>query len=260
MEPERMGLWGKVIGGTTGFMVGGPFGAAVGFLMGNAIERRTQQAVQNLLQAGPVTLLLQKVRQEGRETVLALASLSLAARLARVDGPITQAEEDALLRSLGVPEGAGDPIIRLFRSPAHEQLGPAAVAARLGELFASEPERLEALARVLGAVAVADGPVGEAEMQFLRAVCAAMGLSSDAWKGLGGGSSGRLVDPYAILGVSPDVSDEDARAAFRRLLRETHPDALRSQSATDQQIAEADVRMAVVNAAWDEIRRRRGLR
>ena len=30
--------------------------------------------------------------------------------------------------------------------------------------------------------------------------------------------------PYEILGVSPSVSNDDLRAAYRRLLRETHPD------------------------------------
>jgi hypothetical protein len=42
---------------------------------------------------------------------------------------------------------------------------------------------------------------------------------------LGGNGTGDAVRPWELLGVDRDASENDVRAAFRRLSRRTHPDA-----------------------------------
>ena len=46
-------------------------------------------------------------------------------------------------------------------------------------------------------------------------------------------------DYYAVLGVDPDASPEDIKAAFRRLAREHHPDATGGDDAQYKEISEA---------------------
>ena len=52
-------------------------------------------------------------------------------------------------------------------------------------------------------------------------------------------------DPYKTLQVDPEAEDEVIAAAYRRLARKYHPDVAASP--------EAAVRMAAINAAWEEI-------
>ncbi len=54
-------------------------------------------------------------------------------------------------------------------------------------------------------------------------------------------------DPYKVLGVSPDASDEEIKQAYRRLAKKYHPDL----NPGDQEAAK---RMQEVNAAYEQIK------
>ena len=54
-------------------------------------------------------------------------------------------------------------------------------------------------------------------------------------------------DPYKVLGVSPDASDEEIKQAYRRLAKKYHPDL----NPGDQEAAR---RMQEVNAAYEQIK------
>ncbi len=59
-----------------------------------------------------------------------------------------------------------------------------------------------------------------------------------------------MTDPYRILGVSRDVSDEDLKSAYRKLARKYHPDNF----ATDETArAMAEEKMKEINEAYDAI-------
>ena len=54
-------------------------------------------------------------------------------------------------------------------------------------------------------------------------------------------------DPYKVLGLSPDASDEDVKRAYRRLAKKYHPDLNPGD-------AEAAKKMQQVNAAYEQIK------
>ena len=54
-------------------------------------------------------------------------------------------------------------------------------------------------------------------------------------------------DPYKVLGVSPDASDEDIKRAYRRLAKKYHPDL-------NPDDKEAARKMQEVNAAYEQIK------
>ena len=54
-------------------------------------------------------------------------------------------------------------------------------------------------------------------------------------------------DPYKVLGVSPDASDEEIKKAYRRLAKKYHPDLHPGDP-------EAQRKMNEINAAYDQIK------
>ena len=54
-------------------------------------------------------------------------------------------------------------------------------------------------------------------------------------------------DPYKVLGVSPDASDEEIKRAYRKLAKKYHPDL----NPGDQEAAKM---MQLINAAYEQIK------
>jgi len=63
-------------------------------------------------------------------------------------------------------------------------------------------------------------------------------------------------DPYEVLGVDPDMPLEEIRKHWRRLVRDTHPDAMLARGVPEEAVKLAEKRMIAINQAWDEISER----
>ena len=63
----------------------------------------------------------------------------------------------------------------------------------------------------------------------------------------------KMTDPYKVLGVSPDASDDEIKKAYRQLARKYHPDKYRDSDLADL----ASEKMKEVNAAYEEIKKMR---
>ena len=62
-----------------------------------------------------------------------------------------------------------------------------------------------------------------------------------------------MTDPYKVLGVAPDASDDEIKKAYRALARKYHPDKYRDSDLADL----ASEKMKEVNAAYEEIQNMR---
>ena len=64
-------------------------------------------------------------------------------------------------------------------------------------------------------------------------------------------------DPYAVLGIRSEASNEELEQAYRRRMSEYHPDRVAHAA---QEIRDmADERSREINQAYDQIKRQRGL-
>lgn len=62
-----------------------------------------------------------------------------------------------------------------------------------------------------------------------------------------------MTDPYKVLGVSPDISDEDLKSVYRDLARKYHPDNYANNPLADL----AGEKMKEINEAYDQIQQMR---
>jgi DnaJ like chaperone protein len=56
------------------------------------------------------------------------------------------------------------------------------------------------------------------------------------------------------------MTDDELKAAYRKLVRENHPDALTAQGMPEEFVQLANERLAAINDAWDKVSKERGIR
>ena len=261
-----MSVWGKIIGGVTGFAMAGPLGAVVGAALGHAADSGGFGQFQAKLGGrvpgfGPSRL---QALLGGRDQIFAVGVVVLAAKLAKSDGPVVRSEIDAFRRSFRIPPAAIRDIGRLFDRARDSADSFEGYAAQLGEAFADNRGMLEDVLVALFAIARADGPINLREQAFLQTVCHRFRLGVDAWERARDGRQRRASpveddDPYSAMGMTREASDEELRATWLQLMRENHPDSLAGRGVPAEFIASAGDKVARINAAWDQIKRERGL-
>jgi len=258
-------VWGKIIGGVAGFAMGGPFGAVVGAALGHAADSGGLGDIGKGFRLPRAFSPARLTATLGRkEQVFAVAVVVLAAKLAKCDGPVNRLEIDAFKRSFRIPPQSARDIGRLFDQARDSPEGFEDYATQLGEAFSDAPGVLEDVLAALFAIARADKPVTVIEHQFLLAVCHRFGLGQAAWERASGPAPRRPPppegeDPFEVLGVARSATGEDIRATWKRLMRDNHPDGLASRGVPEESIARATAKVARINAAWDRIKRERGL-
>ena len=261
-----MSYWGKIIGGTAGFLVGGPYGLVIGAAIGHATDSGSVHTARRSFRGNGAAF--NPARLAGmlgrRQEVFAITVTVLAAKLSKVDGPVTRAEIDAFKRNFRIPPGSARGIARLFDQARDSTDSFEPYAAQLAEAFADNRIVLEQVLGSLFSIARADGPLNLREQEFLHRVHRRMALDQIAWERASGETPRRPepvdeTDPYLELGVPRTTSGEELRATWKRLMRENHPDTLAARGVPADFVARASDKVARINAAWDRIKRERGL-
>ncbi len=189
-----------------------------------------------------------------RSVAFAIAVIALGAKMAKADGQVTRDEVTAFREVFQIARDDEAGAARVFNMARTDIAGYQDYARRVHAMFSDDPKTLRDLMEGLFHIAMADGVYHPAEDEFLSNVADIFGLSGPEFQAL----KTRFVpdakpDPYSVLGVTPDTPLPDIRAAWRRLVRETHPDAMMARGVPEEAIRLAEKRMSDINRAWDEI-------
>ncbi len=262
-------MWGKILGSFAGFAMGGPIGALFGAAAGHAYDQMHDDGGTGKLPPswgegwggfGPFAV-LGGSSEANRQMIFSVAVIVLGAKVAKADGVVNRAEIDAFKEVFRIPPQDSRKIARLFDQSKRDADGFEPYAQQVATLFRHDPAVLEDLLASLFYIARADGDIHRLELAFLKRVADIFNLSNVAFDRVRAMfMKSECSDPYDVLGLSENVTDEEVKRTYRKLIREHHPDAMIARGVPKSFIEMATQKMAAINSAYDQIERERRLK
>ena len=265
-----MGI-GKWIGGVLGFMAFGPLGALAGIILGSFFEEGANMTGQSF--GGGTNYDDEHTRRDpyaGERNSFLFSMLVMASYIIRADGKIMHSEMEYvrqfLQRNFGeIAVSQGEEILlKLFdqakRMDQENNMGFKNTIRECGTQIAynlSYEERLQLLA-FLAEIAKSDGNVCAAEINALKEVAMAMGMSDREVESMLNLKGSSLDDAYKVLEIEPTATDEEVRAAYRRMAVKHHPDKVASLGEDIRKAA--NEKFQKINEAKERIYQSRGLK
>jgi DnaJ like chaperone protein len=256
----------KIIGLIIGWIWSGSFwGGLLGFIIGSFID-----SLRN------ARIVIHR-RTTSRDVFIKTLLIFTTAVVKADNGKMVRSELDFvrayLLRILGTEKT--QEALLVLREMLDQQFDIYAVAQQFGR-NSSIHEKLMMLQFLFG-LAATDGRVDPAEMETIRFISNAMGVSDRdfeslkamffGWQGgFGGGnyssSAGyrpvyNIENDYKVLEIEPSVSDDEVKKAYRKQAMKHHPDKVNHLGEEIRKAAEE--RFAKLNEAYERIKKVRGM-
>lgn len=222
-----------------------------------SIWTRISDAVSALAKGEGLSAVFDRLRSPPERSVaFTIAVIGLGAKMAKADGQVTRDEVTAFREVFQIARDDEAGAARVFNLARQDVAGFDVYARRIKAMFGAENATLTDLMEGLFHIAVADGVYHPKEDIFLSEVARIFGLSEHEFATL----RSRFVpdakpDPFAVLGVSPDMPLDQIRKVWRQRVREMHPDKMIARGVPPEAIKLAEKRLTDVNDAWDKISR-----
>lgn len=195
------------------------------------------------------------------QVAFTIGVIALSAKMAKADGVVTEDEVAAFNEVLLVPPEEAANVRRVFDMARRSVAGFESYARQIARMFEDRAAALEDLLDGLFHIAKADGVIHPEELSFLERVAHIFGFTGPDWERIRCSHLGcDRADPHLILGLEPGVPNEEVKAAWRRLARQHHPDALRARGVPEEFVHLAERKLAAINEAYDRLRKDRGFK
>jgi DnaJ like chaperone protein len=187
-----------------------------------------------------------------RSVAFTIAVLALGAKMAKADGQVTRDEVTAFREVFQIAESDTQGAARVFNLARQDVAGFEEYATRIAGMFRDQPVMLRDLMEGLFHIAMADGLYHPNEDAFLERVAEIFDMDEAEFASL----RARFVPdtsplPHTVLGIAPNATKQEARAAWRQLVRDNHPDALVARGLPAEAVAMAEKRLIDINRAWE---------
>ncbi|WP_171101896.1 molecular chaperone DjiA [Ruegeria sp. HKCCD7255] len=220
-----------------------------------SIWTRISDALSALTQGESLTAVFEKLRTPPERSVaFTIAVIALGAKMAKADGQVTRDEVTAFRDVFQIAREDEANAARVFDMARTDVAGYQDYARKISVMFSDDSTTLCDLMEGLFHIALADGFYHPNEDEFLEQVSRIFGQTDAQFMAL----RARFVpdaphDPYTVLGVPRDMPVEEIRKVWRKLVRDTHPDAMMARGVPEEAVRLAEKKMIDINRAWDEI-------
>ncbi len=219
-----------------------------------------------------------------RQSLFFKTAFTLMGKIAKADGRVSEQEVqhvEKFMTQLNMSPAHRKQAINHFKTGSNANFDIEPLIAEFNSATLQSPNLKQMLMVYLARVALADGQLHQNEATLMQDIAQQLGYSPQAFAQLmamlqgqdqfaggsyhqggagsmGGYTSARAIESaYQALGVTKDNSDAEIKKAYRRLIREYHPDKLMGQGLPEAMIKEATERSQEIQAAYDLIKKSR---
>jgi len=263
------------------------FAGFIGFLVGAFISFKLSGGLIGQLSGFGNVAGISGIKTE-KQSVFFKTAFTLMGKLAKADGRVSEQEishVEQFMKQLNMSASHRKQAIEYFKTGSKESYTIDALILEFNSVTAASPNLKQMLMVYLVRVALADGQLHPNEANLMREVAQQLGFSPQAFEqlmamlqaqdqfaggayhraggrpGAEGYTSATAIDAaYQALGVSKNDSDAEIKKAYRRLVREFHPDKLMGQGLPEDMIKEATERSQEIHTAYDLIQKSRGFK
>ncbi|GAB6905587.1 DjlA [Desulfosarcina cetonica] len=251
-----MGWMGKIVGGTIGFAIGGPLGAIFGAAFGHAFDTGAEIDEKAAHQRLSST--------EQHQLTFFVAAFSMLAKLSQTDGHVTREEIDSIEtfmeRDLHLTPQSRNVAVNIFRTALNAPGTFDDFARQFYGQFQLKPQMLELMIDILIRVAVADGQMTAGEENLILSAVTIFNFSHSRYEQLKSQYVKTADKAYAVLGCSPNDSDEQVKRCYRQRVQEYHPDKIAAKGLPEEFTRFAQDKFREIQDAWEQIKDARGIK
>lgn len=255
-----MAWWGKVVGGTFGFIIGGPIGAMLGASLGHRIDQGISRGGQR---QGHF-----RGDQERTQAAFFTATFLVMGHISKADGKVSADEislANQLMDRMRLDKAQKKVAVELFARGKDSGFDLAGVLMQFRQECHGRSTLLRMFLEIQVQAAFADGRLDPKENTILSEIAQSLGfkhsdlqriiaMMSGSRPGQSGQSSQQSVsDPYKTLGVTPRTPYNEIKNAYRRLLSQHHPDKLVSKGLPEEMIKLANEKTHEIRMAWQQV-------
>ena len=249
---------GKWIGSLLGWVTMGPIGALLGFCFGLAMDGYLERA-RELSGEGPSKAARGRTTYSASEqrNSFMVSLLVLSAAVIKADGKTLQSEldyvKDFIRKNFG--EAAVPEAMRILEQLCRQEVNVYSVGQQIGR-YMNYSQRLQ-LFHYLVQVAMADGQFDKKEKGVLEVIGSTIGLGGADVQSVIAMFYKETSSAYTVLEISPSATDDEVRAAYRRMAMKNHPDKVATLGPDVQKAAAEKFRQ--VQEAYEAIKKERGI-
>lgn len=276
-----MSWWGKIIGGTVGYLIGGPLGGLLGMALGHNVDRGWANGVLSKLGSVGRPGKNSVHQKERAQTAFFTASFSVMGYVTSVDGQPNRDELTVLhtvMEKMQLDQDQKQLAAKLFQQGRRPGFPFVSAVKQLKKECRGNLNLLRLFVEGLLHAAYADGELNRKEKEVLLDICKRLGFSRkdflqiDAMvrvqhnldvaraggQPLSGSNQGMDIrDALAVLGMKKISTNVEIQKSYRRLMSQHHPDKLVARGLPEEMVKLAAEKTTEIRQAYDILRAHR---
>ena len=246
-----MGWFGKLMLGSMGLFIGGPLGAIAGAALGHHLVDKKKGHIAE----GP-----RLIPAEQTQAAYFVSIFSILGKLAKVDGVVTKDEiavVEHFISNLNITDMEKQFAKQVFNEAKDSPYSIDDFAMQFHQIGRGQPAVLVSFLDVLFRVAAADKRLDPAEESALNRIKDIFHISDQQFNNMKAVYFKHVDRFYKVLNCTPESSDQEIKASYKKLVRDFHPDRIVSKGLPEEFTEFATKRFREIREAYEEIKQER---